>query len=64
MYQKLINNENKSTKQIIIPLCYYNFFNEIYPEVEIKMNDIKADIFLVEHNIFLNGNKNIINFHI
>ena len=64
MYQKLINNENKSTKQIIIPLCYYNFFNEIYPEVEIKMNDIKADIFLVEHNIFLNRNKNIINFHI
>ena len=64
MYQKLINNENKSTKQIIIPLCYYNFFNEIYPEVEIKMNNIKTDIFLVEHNIFLNRNKNIINFHI
>ena len=64
MYQKLINNENKSTKQIIIPLCYYNFFNEIYPEVEIKMNNIKNDIFLVEHNIFLNRNKNIINFHI
>ncbi len=63
MYQKLINNENEINKQIIIPLCYYNFFNEIYPDIKIKMNQVKGDIFLIDQNIFLNHNNNMNKFH-
>jgi hypothetical protein len=58
IYNKIINqNENK--KYIIIPLCYLNIFKEIYPNIEINVKNIYADIFLAEKNIFENNNSNI-----
>ena len=49
-------NENENNKLIIIPLCYLNIFKKIYPQIEIKMSNVKADIFLIEKNILDNIN--------
>jgi RNA recognition motif-containing protein len=49
-------NENENNKLIIIPLCYLNIFKNIYPQIEIKMSNVKADIFLIEKNILDNIN--------
>ena len=60
MYNKIIN-QNEFKQYIIIPLSYLNLFKEIYPQIEINIKNIYADIFLAEKTIFENNNNYNIN---
>ena len=60
MYNKIIN-QNEFKQYIIIPLSYLNIFKEIYPQIEINIKNIYADIFLAEKTIFENNNNCNIN---